>query len=169
MRRFWQGSTDHRGPPERPGRVVTVVPADPEVWCWGRAYEVSPDEQAGVLARLDHRESGGYERIDTDIEVLPDDEASLIRAGRILRGVFYVAPQTNANFLGPAPLPALAEQIAAAHGPSGPNPEYLFELAESLRAMRAEDAHVFELEAAVRDQLRARPPAPLPESRRRSE
>ena len=59
VRRFWQGSTDHRGTLEAPGRVVTLV-AYPGATCWGMAYRVGRDEGRNVTQGLDIREQDGY-------------------------------------------------------------------------------------------------------------
>ena len=163
-RRFWQGSTDHRGVPERPGRVVTLIPDQNEsvagepgfraAPCWGTAYEVPVDDPDGVLAGLDHRERGGYDRVELDLTLVDrvtNRAASPAHShSERVQGLVYVAEPHNENFLGPAAPEEIASQIATASGPSGANPEYVFELARSLREMNAEDRHVFDVEDAVR-------------------
>jgi len=159
-RRFWQGSTDHRGVPESPGRVVTLLENDhpaildesfsPEP-CWGSAYEVSPSDRNTVLAGLDHRERGGYARIEVEITLRPTSDRE-----RVVNGLMYVAHTHNENYLGPASVNSIASQILAAAGPSGTNPEYVFELAESLRSMGATDRHVFDVESTLARLVRER-------------
>jgi cation transport protein ChaC len=161
-RRFWQGSTDHRGLPGRPGRVVTLLPeshaelaeegSQPGKRCWGTAYEIPSSDPQAVLAGLDHRERGGYDRIEVEITFAgPPRSQSRDQPFESdhTAGVVYIASPGNANYLGAASIREIALQVADASGPSGANPEYVFELARSLRAMGAEDAHVFEVEAEV--------------------
>ena len=140
-RRFWQGSHDHRGVPEAPGRVVTLIREAGSI-CDGMAYLVDRDAVEETFAQLDHREKNGYERHAVDLAF--KDEA-----GRE-DGVVYIAPVNNFAYLGEAPLADMANQIYRAAGPSGRNLDYLLELARALRALDAEDEHVFQLEAAVR-------------------
>ena len=68
----------------------------------------------------------------------------------------YAATPENPNYLGPAEAAAIAQQVCRSHGPSGPNVEYVLELAGALRAMAAEDDHVFEVERAVQAELARR-------------
>lgn len=135
-RRFWQGSHDHRGTVEAPGRVATLIPVAGAV-CHGMAYRI--DE--ATLAPLDRREKNGYLR-----EITPLHFAD----GTAAQGLVYMATEENPAFLGPAPLADMAHHINDAAGPSGPNRDYLLNLAEALRALNVEDAHVF----ALAEQLR---------------
>ena len=135
-RRFWQGSHDHRGTPEAPGRVATLIET-PQARCKGMAYLVSPE----VFEHLDFREKNGYLRFCTEITF--DD-------GHHAQGLVYIATPDNSAFLGPASESDIALQIAAATGPSGPNADYLLHLAESLRSLGDHDAHVFEIEIQLR-------------------
>ena len=132
QRRFWQGSHDHRGTPESPGRVVTLVPA-PDVVCRGVAYLVEHD----TFEHLDHREKNGYQRWPSPI--------LLENRGETVQGVVYVADEDNHAFLGPAPMEHLASHIADAHGPSGSNRDYVLHLAEALRELGEDDPHVHQL------------------------
>ena len=142
-RRFWQGSTDHRGRPGAPGRVVTLI-EEAGARCWGTAYRLEPEVAAGVLADLDHRERGGYERREVRLR-LPEGEPAEAA------GVLYLAGTRNPNYLGAAPLPDIAAQVRGAEGPSGSNLEYVLRLADALRAIGANDPHVFALERLLRD------------------
>jgi len=137
-RRFWQGSTDHRGRPGAPGRVVTLV-RDAGEQCWGVAFRIDPGRAPQVLGELDHRERGGFERCAVELRLSGGGAAPV-------RGVAYVAREGNPNYLGPAPLETVAEQVRRARGPSGTNLEYAIELARALREIDADDAHVFALE-----------------------
>ena len=136
-RRFWQGSHDHRGTPEAPGRVVTLVPDSGRI-CRGMAYRVEHE----VFEHLDHREKNGYEHHRVTIDLLD--------RGAAVAGMLYVAGRNNAAFLGPDQPQALAEHIVEASGPSGLNQDYLLRLAEALRELGDEDEHVFDLEKRVR-------------------
>ncbi|MEM9532909.1 MAG: gamma-glutamylcyclotransferase [Pseudomonadota bacterium] len=136
QRRFWQGSHDHRGTPDAPGRVLTLVPS-PGVRCGGMAYRVAPD----VLTDLDYREKNGYERTPLTMEL----------AGRgPVVGLSYIAHAGNPAFLGPASDAKIAQQIADSCGPSGRNVDYVLDLARVLRELGEHDAHVFGLEQRLR-------------------
>ena len=130
-RRLWQGSHDHRGVPDDPGRVVTLVESPGEV-CHGRAFLVEPK----VFEHLDHREKNGYERHELTIH-FDDGDAP---------GVTYVASMDNHAFLGDAPEKEMVTQILRCKGESGSNVDYVLELARALRQFSITDQHVFGVE-----------------------
>jgi len=140
MRRLDQGSPDHRGTPERLGRVATLVPRVGEV-CFGAVFDVADEHEQTVLATLDHRERGGY---------LRHAVAAVVREnGTVVPAVTWVARTDNPYYLGPAPLDEMVTQIASARGPSGTNVEYVLHLARTLRAWGIHDAHVFAIESRL--------------------
>ena len=140
VRKFWQGSHDHRGTPENPGRVVTLVPCK-KGHCDGIAYLVSLSTVKSVFEKLDHREKNGYRQTVISLNFTNELGGEAIT---------YIADKTNPAFLGPAPKSSIAKQIALSSGPSGENKDYLFELAAALRKDNFIDNHVFELESLVR-------------------
>ncbi len=130
-RRFWQGSHDHRGTAQAPGRVATLISA-PGSRCDGVGYRVAE----AVFTHLDFREKNGYRRVDGSM---------YLADGRCVQATVYIAREDNHAFLGPASLPAIASQIGRSHGPSGANRDYLLDLDRSLRAMGIRDDHVRDL------------------------
>merc|ERR1712137_301961 len=146
VRRFWQGNTTHRGTPDSPGRVATLIKKD-SGRVWGVAFEVVGRSQ--IQEAMDHlgmRECmlGGY-----DVEMVPfhfrgchDQTVPVI--------VFNALPE-NPHYLGPAALDDLANQVVSSKGPSGHNVEYVTRLAEFVRHQMPEDSdeHLFELESHI--------------------
>ncbi|XP_072933473.1 putative glutathione-specific gamma-glutamylcyclotransferase 2 [Epargyreus clarus] len=146
LRRFYQHSIDHRGVPEKPGRVVTLIPSeDPNSAVWGVAYKIRTEDIEQVTKHLDYREKNGYSK--KTVTFHPKDKS---REPFVL--TLYVATQENESFAGPASIEDIAKQVISCQGPSGPNKEYVYNLAEAMRQLApdVEDDHLFNLEATLR-------------------
>ncbi|XP_014242848.1 putative glutathione-specific gamma-glutamylcyclotransferase 2 [Cimex lectularius] len=155
VRRFYQASTDHRGVPGKPGRVVTILPSkDPEAVIWGVAYEIHKEDVPKVVNHLDYREKSGYDKKMVMFYPGPSEEL----AGRPFELVIYVGDTGNEWYLGEAEIGEIAHQIAESEGPSGTNAEYLFNLAKATRNLAPgfNDSHLFQLENAVTQILNQR-------------
>ena len=152
-RRFFQGSADHRGTPEAPGRVVTLVP-NPSARCWGVAFGLAVGAVDVVVSRLDFRERGGYSRLELPL---------LARTGSVIApsGLVYVANADNPSWLGDAPFESMARQVRECSGPSGKNSDYVLGLARALDEMGVDDPHVFTLADHVDGGWRGKPRAVL--------
>ncbi|GAA5882362.1 hypothetical protein JCM3774_004320 [Rhodotorula dairenensis] len=162
VRRFAQASHDHRGTPEAPGRVVTLVTE--EDWqlhrkddplgshhVWGRVYHIPPELAGEIWAYLDHREKDGYSLRTVDVFGIDSRTGAEVVLHRGVK--VYVGETHNPSFAGGEPMAQLAKHIAHARGPSGPNKEYLYNLAAAVRLLcpASEDAYLAQLEQLVRD------------------
>lgn len=97
---------------------------------WGVAYRLagSPEQQQQTLQYLEHREKQYDKRVHAAVHTQDGHIA-------VADALVYLAtdgPQ-NVNYAGPASLQDIAAQIATAVGPSGPNYEYVFRLADAMR------------------------------------
>lgn len=131
-RRFWQGSHDHRGTPEAPGRVLTLVPFPGET-CRGRVFGIRREHVADILVELDYREKNGYQRQTVRVDTL---EAGSVDA------LTYIAPSSNIAWLGDATDQAIARQIRNSAGPSGSNRDYVLSLHNALMDEGIDDHHI---------------------------
>ncbi|XP_035219048.1 glutathione-specific gamma-glutamylcyclotransferase 1-like [Stegodyphus dumicola] len=148
-RRFWQGNDFHRGNPEKPGRVATLV-EDEQGLTWGRAFLLGAGAESS-LTYLDSREAklGGY--ITTIVTFYPRDPKE-----EPFPALLYVALPSSRLYMGPAPLPQVATEIAEAAGHCGHNAEYLLRLADFMRehVPEAWDEHLYLLDHLVRARLK---------------
>jgi len=131
-RRFWQGSHDHRGTVDFPGRVLTLVP-DTDEQCEGRVFAVSHSDVEQVLKDLDFREKNGYERQELTVRTKALGE---------ITAMTYIAAPSNVAWLGDASDIEIAEQIQHARGPSGDNADYVLALHDALLEQGIHDKHV---------------------------
>jgi len=146
VRRMWQGCHSHRGTPNSPGRVATLIKKENER-VWGVAFELEGQSQIQeAMKHLGMRECkmGGYV-----IDLVPfycrDTQ-------QIFQCILFNALPTNPNFLGPASTDELAEQIVGNQGPGGHNIEYVTRLAEYMHEHIPEetDKHLFDIERKIK-------------------
>ena len=99
-RRFYQGSTDHRGTTAFPGRTVTLERCDPveDPPCWGAAYRVAPEDVEATLANLEVREKQYDLRAQFDLHASADADAPVV----VRDAVTWLATSdpANLNWLG---------------------------------------------------------------------
>lgn len=128
-RRFYQGSTDHRGTATFPGRTVTlerVEEGEDEPPCWGAAYRVAPEDAEAVLALLEVREKQYDLRMQLDLfegkspgsewSGAPGEEEPVAIRG----AVTWIATgdAANLNWLGPATPAGSPQSITPVPSPS---------------------------------------------------
>ncbi|KIJ45049.1 hypothetical protein M422DRAFT_29905 [Sphaerobolus stellatus SS14] len=163
VRRFAQSSSDHRGTPENPGRVVTLVhiedwddfagedPFPEDDIVWGIAYTIDPTHEEEVRAYLDYREKDGYTVDMTDVYAIVNGKEQVV-VPKVCMHTVYVGRKDNPSFVGAEPLDGLARHIWKSVGPSGKNKDYLYNLADAVRKLAPEsyDSHLYALEERLR-------------------
>ncbi|KAH9927162.1 ChaC-like protein [Epithele typhae] len=139
-----------------PGRVVTLIhkeewdhfsasdPFPDDDVVWGVAYTIDPAYESEVRDYLDYREKDGYTLEGVDVHGIVDGHEHIV----LPKTFCYVGRPDNPSFIGSQPIDELAERIWQSVGPSGPNKEYLYHLADAVRrlAPEAHDSHLTALE-----------------------
>ena len=107
--------------------------------CTGLIWLVNQEDVVDVIAELDYRERGGYERQIVKVKILED--TPFHKTGDFADVVVYRGSITNPNFKVNSHSNA-ADIIAAAHGKSGPNAEYIFNLVNFMTSHKLEDDYI---------------------------
>merc|ERR1711879_259261 len=145
-RKFWQGNTTHRGTPDKPGRVATLI-EDHEAVTYGVAFQLINE---AALDYLNNREValGGY--ISHITMFIPRDPSRMP-----MPVLLYVATPSNQQWLGQATPEKIANQVLECRGDKGHNVEYVLKLAEWIRDKLPEvqDEHLFRIELDIRKKI----------------
>ncbi|KAK2736288.1 hypothetical protein FQN57_000818 [Myotisia sp. PD_48] len=166
------GSGDHRGTPDEPGRVVTVIqrsfwetlsdpqkdlePDSGESLVWGAAYRIPSSHAEEVNAYLDDREIDGYSVHYTPFHTCPTFKSSSINnslhlsSSEPIKCMVYIGLPSNTQFLREPSLrdpSSIAQVISVSRGQSGENKEYLYLLEKALEnlGLGSADAHITSL------------------------
>ena len=163
IRRFWQKSTDHRGTPDSPGLVMTIVSqndikqnqlkytngndikyynSDNQIH--GIAYKLPANKVEQIVKHLDWREKGGYSRMITDIYLM-DDNNEINK----IKGLLYLGRMDNPHFCC-CDINTTSQIIYKSIGPSGKNKDYLYELYKFFHKIGINDEYINELYNNVR-------------------
>ncbi|XP_058056087.1 putative glutathione-specific gamma-glutamylcyclotransferase 2 [Anopheles bellator] len=147
QRRFFRSSVLHRGTPENPGRVVTLIySGNPECKVYGVGYRIAVQDKHHVLEMLRCRETVGYERYRVEFYTYPSDSQ---QPNDPLPIQLFAVAADQLTFVGKDDtLETIAEQILGAAGESGTNPAYVYRLADAMRQLfpGEQDDHLFDLE-----------------------
>ncbi|CAK4033411.1 Glutathione-specific gamma-glutamylcyclotransferase [Lecanosticta acicola] len=165
-------SEDHRGTPEAPGRVCTLI--DRKLWetltdqhtsappkVWGAAYRIPAPKVPQVKEYMNIREINGYSIQYAPFQQQPSKKEDMSATyqqvhmpdGQAIKCLVYIGLPDNPQFLGVQDPQALAEHIVKSRGPSGENKDYLYQLEEALDALSAEsgDEHISDLARRCRE------------------
>ena len=140
-RSFCMWSIHHRGTPDHPG-LVLALDADAGGYCDGVAFYVAPAQADDTLAYLREREliSSAY---------VEESHAIALRDGEPVEAYVYVVDRDHEQYC-QLTLEEQAQVISTAVGGRGPNPEYLYNVADHLRDLGLGDADLDWLSDRVR-------------------
>ncbi|MGG7566306.1 gamma-glutamylcyclotransferase [Rhodovulum sp. DZ06] len=141
-RAFCLRSIRYRGTTDFPGLVLALDFA-PHMACEGLAFRVPPEHVQAARDYLHEREMGTRSYLECWPELVLED-------GTRVRGLAYAIDRTHPSYVR-LPLSEQADIIARAHGPAGPNAEYLHNTAAHLRELGVHDAELEALDARVRE------------------
>ena len=121
----------HRGTRDRPGLVFGLERGGS---CRGRAYRVSAADRAAVQDYLYAREmvTPVYRPLELPVHL----------TGRVVSALAFVVDRAHPQYAGALESDHAASVVAGAKGASGPNPEYVLNTHEHLRALGIHDPHL---------------------------
>ena len=107
-----------------------------------------PKDVPDVMAYLDQRETSSY--ATHKVSFYPRE-----REMPSFTVLVYIGTETHPNYLGPAPIAALVDQVMRSRGHSGCNADYVLQLAKVMReiAPDVQDEHLFSLESKLKEMM----------------